>query len=547
MKAKYFLIVLALLGTLASCDDFLMEDPKGDLAKESFYKNADDLTIAVNAVVDAATNGFGLGHRQVSGLLSYGDDIITTRHDQNKADMRQVDQFNISPGNPKLTRPWQKMYEVIYQSNAVLEGYVNAEGDEQNIESIVSVARFYRAMHYFEAVRAWGAIPMPLSTEIDRDLTSSTEEEVYAQILLDLDECIKWLPENQGNNKAYPTIWAAKTMLADVYMTMAGFPLKKGTEYHAKALTLLRDVKDNSGASLEPVYATLSSYDFDANGNYIKDNEYNSEFIFQILGIHKLTLNGYASDNGNTYVDALFYKGWSDIVAEINFFNRFPRDDRFEVTFDEKGVNHPLKGGVAEVPWQQFITGHPTFKKKQFNWKVKTEHWRDHFRNFDKYRYTDVLLMFAEADAMANGTPSAEAYQAVNDVRVRANKSKIDAGAAAVEFHLESGLASEAFVDTVLNEVAFEFAAEGTRRWFDLVRTEKVEEAMSLKVAEGDMVYTSDRTYSANGSFKDVAYGPRNLFDLPLVNPVTKGRYYFPIPSEEMLLNPGLTQNEAYR
>jgi hypothetical protein len=39
------------------------------------------------------------------------------------------------------------------------------------------------------------------------------------------EEAIKWLPSTQ-KIKSYPTIWAAKTLLADVYLTMAGWPLK---------------------------------------------------------------------------------------------------------------------------------------------------------------------------------------------------------------------------------------------------------------------------------------------------------------------------------
>jgi len=552
MKVKYLILSIILFGTFYSCDDFLMEDPKANLAVESFYKDVNDITLAVNATIDRAISGAGtMGSRGFS-VISYGDDVKTTNHGQNKAQQREVDQFNISTGNSQLGDAWNGSYEVINQANAVLGNYQNAltGTNEAEVEAVASIARFYRALYYFELVRGWGDIPMPTSSVVDTKLSRTPVANVYDLIVGDLEEAVKWLPPTQGNNRAYPTIWAAKTLLADVYMTMAGWPLKKGAEYYGKALPLLKDVKDNSGAALEADYATLYNYVFDDARNYIKEEEYNSEFIFQIIGVHPSVLNGYATDMGCSYVDSRFTSGWNDIVAEIGYFQRFPRDDRFKVTFNEFGFNRPTNANPnpAEIiPWQQFTSGHPTFKKKQHNWLIPYEWFRDNYRNFDVYRYTEVLLMFAEADAMADGNVSSEAYEAINKVRVRANKSKIDGGSSPSEFHLVAGLSAEAFRDSVLEEASYEIGADGNKRWFDLQRTEKVAWANSRKA---DFMYNedgADLTFNNDGTTTNEPYPARRLFDLLPLNSIDEGRYYMPIPEGEIQLNPNLEQYPPYK
>ena len=85
-------------------------------------------------------------------------------------------------------------------------------------------------------------------------------------------------------------------------------------------------------------------------------------------------------------------------------------------------------------------------------------------------RYAEVLLIYAEAQAMAS-SPDATAYAAINQVRTRAGLP-----------NLESGLSQTAFRDAVIAERSWEFAgieANGSN-WFDLVRTETVEKGCLL-------------------------------------------------------------------
>jgi hypothetical protein len=95
--------------------------------------------------------------------------------------------------------------------------------------------------------------------------------------------------------------------------------------------------------------------------------------------------------------------------------------------------------------------------------------WQSPF-NFPLTRFADVLLMYAEAQVRADGTPSAEAYAAINRVRNRANLGNLD------------GLSGEDFLQAVLDERKWELAFEG-HRWAYLVRYGQLIEAVQASSA----------------------------------------------------------------
>ena len=81
-------------------------------------------------------------------------------------------------------------------------------------------------------------------------------------------------------------------------------------------------------------------------------------------------------------------------------------------------------------------------------------------------RYSDILLIYAEAANLAEGSPSQKAYDALNEVRRRAGLPEL------------SGLTAKQFDDAVLDERNWELAFE-CNRWFDLCRNNKVEQYLN--------------------------------------------------------------------
>ena len=123
-------------------------------------------------------------------------------------------------------------------------------------------------------------------------------------------------------------------------------------------------------------------------------------------------------------------------------------------------------------------------------------------------RYADVLLIYAEAlNELGAGNP--EAYKAINMVRRRAFGESIKA--VIPQPHDLLALSQGDFRKAVYGERRFELAFEG-HRWFDLVRT-------------GRLVSTMQAKGSAN---------------------IKPFHILFPVPQDEISLNPKLGQNEGY-
>ncbi len=134
--------------------------------------------------------------------------------------------------------------------------------------------------------------------------------------------------------------------------------------------------------------------------------------------------------------------------------------------------------------------------------------------NFPILRYSDVLLMLAEAENELNG-PTDEAYLYLNMVRERAGASTI------------SGLDQDEFRQMIKDERARELCFEYLRH-FDLIRWGEFSERMNELV-----IY-------ATSSGTEWQQGPTNVYTYFQVSDTYN---YFPIPDVEMSVNKAITQN----
>jgi hypothetical protein len=131
--------------------------------------------------------------------------------------------------------------------------------------------------------------------------------------------------------------------------------------------------------------------------------------------------------------------------------------------------------------------------------------WQSPF-NFPITRYADVLLIYAEAQCRAEGSPNTDAYNAINKVRNRAGLGNL------------SGLAGPDFLKAVLNERKWELCFEG-HRWFDLVRYGQLVSTVKSCTAGNPIAAANIKEYHA----------------------------LFPIPDREIQISNGdLKQNPGY-
>ncbi|TKG91969.1 RagB/SusD family nutrient uptake outer membrane protein [Puteibacter caeruleilacunae] len=485
MKILRYILTIAVIASMFGCEN-LDEQPKSILSPESFYNTEADLRAAITACYSPLMGNWnGISVR--SWALHMGADDMTSRRGANKQRLLEFDDFNISTNNIDNRNMWNTYYQGISACNLAIANYEKVKMNEELKQQLIAQAFFIRAFCYYNAVRFWGDIPL-ITEPVEDDglsIVRSPAADVYTQILADLEFAEQKLPVNWPGQPGAATKGAAKTMLADVYLTMAGWPMKQIDKY-ALAAQKAKEVMNLGAYDLMPNFKDLF--------NLATKN--NQEHIWNL----QASVNDkYPSKLGISFLPP-DEKGWCDYVAEVDFFERFPENRRKDQTYyTEFTVNGET------VNWQDGMLGLPFFSKywDDANPKDKKKVNGDHL--FPIYRYAEVLLIYAEAQNRANGGPDQSCYDAVNAIRARANAGVADDAPA--------GLSEAEFDQLVFDEKGWEFAAE-QKRWHDLVRKELVAE------------YNKDKA--------------------TITTTITKDNYIFPIPAYEREINPGLTQNPGY-
>ena len=480
------LTLLFLTTLFLGCTNFLEEEPKGQVVGTNAIADVAGLESALTGTYKGLLRTWARGFL-TSAIQAYvmGGDDVSTIAGGNKWDFREFDQFDVTPANPRMAQIWSGTYKTIQGANNIIENYKTVAGDQATIDVIVGEAYFLRALSYYWLVRGYGNIPLITTAQFSNDQLSiqkSAPLEVYKLIEADLLQAEKLIP-NTKRAPGRPNKGSVKAMLADVYLTEAGWPLKETAKYAlaaAKAKEVI-DSKVTYGFDLVPDLATLWSGKASAVGTA------EEVFAFQTsanFGGSTNSFYGLPATPGDE-------NGWDDYLAEIGFFNRFPAGKRKDVTFHTVFT----KPDGTKIPWQSSLSRHPYYAK--FRLENNTNF--SSSQPVHMIRYAHVLLVYAEAQARADGTPNAQAYAAVNAVRSRAGLPAL------------TGLTGPNFAAAIVDERAWEFAGEWTR-WFDLVRLEKVEEANATKATD----------------------------DLKPTGAITKTDYWYPIPIGDANINSNL-------
>lgn len=440
----------------------LDQDPQSFLRFETFPKDASNLASAADALyVDLWNGNYGLNCRLQR--INVGADDVTYRAAKPNNPLALIEDLypNITQNDADFSTLWSLFTKAIYDSGKIITETPVNEADNSKeavaLRAVVGEAYFVRGLSYFYLVRLFGDLPLILTPEDaeKKDMQRVAVADIYDKAIVpDMERAVKWLPATSRTKDAStPSKWAAEAALGDIYMTMAGWPLNKGKEYYAKAESVLGEAIQNSGLKLATHYADLWK---EANKTTEK------EFLF---GIMHSNANKKASNYGKSYYPSDFAPnaGWSDYYASEKFYLAYPNDERKAHNFmtewnTKKGVVN-YKKSADKLPaiskYYDYNDGLPG-KSAQSNGITCI------------YRYADILLMYAEASVRATNSVSAKATNALQEVQKRAQGYADNATVTTTTNPSE-------FLDAVFDENGWEFFAE-MRRWFDLVRLEKLKD-----------------------------------------------------------------------
>ncbi len=369
----------------------------------------------------------------------------------------------------------------IYRCNAAIAGLTESNSLSPTVKrQLIGEARFLRAYFYFYLTNYFGDIPLMLTTDyrVNSLIRRSPEEAVFGQIITDLKEAQELLNTHylngnlqpygsSGTERVRPTFWVATALLARTYLYIGDF-----ASAEIEATKVINNTSLFGLQSLNEVFS--------------KNNQ---EAIWQLQPV----AFGRNSEDARVFVIPATGPSNSSVASGTpawlsdGLFNSFEADDQRRVYWI--GSVAPANPGT--------VTYHFPYKYKVATTNAPVTEYQTPFRLGELY------LVRAEARAQLNNIDGAQAD--LNAVRSRAGLGDTPAND------------QQSLLDAILQERRVELFTEMGHRWFDLKRTGKIDEVMSVVTP-----------LKANGA------------------QWRSHQQRFPIPQSDLDKNPNLTQNAGY-
>lgn len=549
------IVSLFLIFSMAGCDDFLDVSPESTWDINSFYSSETELDMALSGIYSLFASEEEYGNLLIQFEAGTDESYYNRRYNDNWA----VGLYRNTPADADTKDFWNSLYSSINLCN-MFEERIKASGFSDDIErKYLAEERFLRAFAYFQLVKWFEDVPMPLTYTKDQsasDLPATPMEEVYAQIISDFDFASKYLPHPSDGDfvPGRASKLAAHGMLARVYMKMAGYPLMQ-KEMYALA-------KDRCDSVIQDGYCELST-SADTLGyrnlflDYIQNRYNQKESIFEISfanmresgidvhgrigGVNGLSFNyggtttGYPSayamlspspvlslmydandKRADWNIPAITYSSAGDaqrVASELSTGYTPGKFRRWEPA-DWADLDIPMESGVPEAYIVLEDTNNP---EKNFT-NV----------NFPILRYADILLMYAEADNEINNGPTSLAIDYLNEVRDRAGLPSILVAKPTVTASREN------FFNELVDERLREFCFEGIRK-MDLIRWGLLGDKLDFLA----QVIKGHSDYDATNGDHQAFLRASNYFEAP--------KYLsLPYPEQEVQINNLLDQKSLW-
>jgi len=486
---KLTILILFQIFFFSSCEDYLDLSPISEETSGNAYETKNQ----IEAALVGAYESFQSSEYYVWDNILFQD----VRSDNNYAggdnpEIFQIDLLGITPTHSRLFTHWSNIYNAISKANLVIERVdliSDATLTDERKKQITGEALFLRAYHYFTLVKLWGGVPLITKTIVstnaeDVNIARASIDEVYTQIIEDLEIAVTLLPDTYGNdasiNKARATSGAANALGAKV-------EIQRPTPNYTKVLNFI-DALENSEANYQLIeYPKL----FDSN------NYNNAESIIEIQ---------YLGGNEGNYGPQLLLPpsisgdSWRKFVTpSVDIVN----------TFNDEGDDIRKNASILfeSVNWVDEYWGNISGTSIPFSYKWKNA---NGFASADRQyllRLGDIILI--KAEALNESNQLSQAVIEVNRIRNRVALPSLTQAQQSSKDILRN---------IILKERRLELFLEG-HRWDDLIRNKQLMTTMN------NLVEIDLRTGN------------------PINYNITEAKKLLPIPQQEMDRNPALVQN----
>lgn len=575
MKRIYYLLLILIQPFLFSCDGYLDKPASDDVTMDMAFATVIAAKKVVNNLyAEVKYQAYNLNSRHIPYAQACDDAIAGHGLWGNKfhngswtPDDNRNDGDN-SEGTPPTCSFWNNTYKRVRKANLFLENLHRASGDEKDKDLLYAEAKFLRAFFYAELIKRFGGVIL-----IDHSIDANDYSSLINQPRNTFEECVDWVcAELDEAAKGLPSVRSSSEIgrATDVAC------------YATKALLLLFAASPlfNTDNPVLPDYTTIQYY-----GNFDRERWKKAadacKFIMgksQYYGLDEEvydTSDPQSFDNYYRRFTNLFFKvgresvwishpdqqwsgakvpysnraagGWNwvnptyELAMEFEMTNgKLPaerdsgydfmdpgkdRDPRFKASIQYPGAAYdaysfkPWMGGTAShLESQKTGMCMQKYLDPEFNSTIAGLVVRKNVTQI--YRFAEILLNYAEAMNEYSG-PTADVYQAINDIRARVGMPA-----------LPQGLSQEQMREKIRHERRVELAFED-HRFFDVRRWRIAEETQNGHLTGYDV--TNGET---TGFYRIVNVGEASKFE--------KKHYLYPLSTQEILINPALQQNPGW-
>jgi len=492
-KNLLYISALSILLFANSCERQLTVETPSKFNKEFVF---DSEEYANNAMLGAYSFMGESGYHQLEYVYCQNTDVECNYDCKEAPQNNRLDMFSLRGGllanfNYNLTI-WNIVYKTIDRCNLVIEGLMGKDGATYN--ALVGEAYTLRAFSYLQGIEIWGDIPyFDYSASLGKELDlPKTDHNVILskelQHLVDHQANMKWSTEvDEGIERVNRDFCLG--LIAKLAMFRAGYGMtkegvmRKADEYLSPAndpdlqVVYSIDGKTKTAVTCAQYFEMAADYCkyfmsindraliADFSEVFMNENKYiapkGSEVLFEIPHCDRAGQIGYA--NGANYS-----KGKQGSAGvQLKFC------PSYVFTFDEADTR--LLATVGMTKWASDIAYCDDVNKfcclkwnrKEVPIDLGADSKEGTGINWPIMRYSDVLLMLAEAENEINNGPTALAKEQLKKIRRRAFPQ--NTWGEKVDAYVDGLNSYEDFFNAIVDERSWEFGGEALRKW-DLAR-----------------------------------------------------------------------------
>ncbi|EDM34624.1 hypothetical protein PBAL39_24123 [Pedobacter sp. BAL39] len=438
MKYLHFIITIISFTLASGCKKFVELDPPDDrLTESTVYATNETATSVLNGLYIRIAETNNVLTSYATTYMGFASDELKNHYLNAVSPYTQLYQNNV---NIDTEIYWGTTYTLIYNCNVAIEGIENSTKLNSQLKlQLVGEAKFMRALCYYYLVNTYGRVPLVIKSDYRSYLMAKRAEvsDIYAQMIADLQDAQGKLSKNYLNGDALtpyspgnaervrPTYWAATALLARIYLYD-----KQWAQAEAAASILI----DNT--SMFSLVAPSSVF--------LKNTQ---ESIFQLQAVIQ---NNYALFDARTFVLTNSI-GTSSSPASIS--------PQLEQAFEANDQRKANWIGTANISGVNYLFSYKYKANTPVLAASKPEY-------LTLLRLAEQYLIRAEARANLNNVDGAQAD--INRIRNRSGLGNTPANN------------QPALLDAVMKERQVELFCEQGHRWFDLKRTGRVNDVMTV-------------------------------------------------------------------